>query len=84
MPILSQFYGIIIKMYFQQSEHNPPHVHVTYGGYIAEFSIKTGRVLEGKIPPKQAILVKIWLKTHRDELLGIWETQNFRKVTPLK
>ena len=84
MPILSQFYGIIIKMYFQQSEHNPPHVHVVYGGYIAEFSIKTGRILEGKIPPKQTILVRIWLKSHCDELLEIWETQDFRKITPLK
>lgn len=27
MPILSRFYGISIKMYFQQSEHNPPHIH---------------------------------------------------------
>ena len=27
MPVLSQFYGIIIRMYFLQSEHNPPHIH---------------------------------------------------------
>ena len=28
MPVLSRFYGIIIRMYFQQAEHNPPHIHV--------------------------------------------------------
>lgn len=84
MPILSQFYGIIIKMYFQQSEHNPPHVHVVYSGYIAEFNIRTGRILEGKFPPKETAMVKIWLKLYREELLKIWETQNFEKIAPLK
>ena len=28
MPVISRFYGIIIKMYFQQKEHNPPHFHM--------------------------------------------------------
>lgn len=31
MPVIAKFYGIIIKMYFQQSEHNPPHFHAVYG-----------------------------------------------------
>lgn len=30
MPIISAFYGLIIKMFFMQSEHNPPHIHVIY------------------------------------------------------
>lgn len=84
MPILSQFYGIIIKMYFQQSEHNPPHIHVTHSGDMAEFSIKTGQVLEGKLPPKETAMVKIWLSLHRNELLEIWNTQDFKKIAPLK
>ena len=33
MPILSRFYGIVIRMYFQQAEHNPPHIHALYGVY---------------------------------------------------
>lgn len=24
MPVISRFYGIVIKMYFRQAEHNPP------------------------------------------------------------
>ena len=35
MPVLSRFYGIIIRMYFQQSEHNPPHIHAIYGEHVA-------------------------------------------------
>lgn len=31
MPVISRFYGIIIRMYFLQSEHNPPHIHAIYG-----------------------------------------------------
>ena len=35
MPVLSRFYGIIIRMYFQKSEHNPPHIHAIYGEHVA-------------------------------------------------
>ncbi len=31
MPTLARFYGIVIRMYFLGSEHNPPHVHAIYG-----------------------------------------------------
>ncbi|MBI4945912.1 MAG: DUF4160 domain-containing protein [Bacteroidetes bacterium] len=31
MPAISQFYGIVIYMYFK--EHNPPHFHAKYGEY---------------------------------------------------
>lgn len=40
MPILSNFYGIIIKMYFRESEHNPPHIHAIYGEYIGIINIQ--------------------------------------------
>lgn len=42
MPILSRFYGIVIRMYFQQAEHNPPHIHALYGDDMAEIVIRTG------------------------------------------
>ena len=35
MPVLSKFYGIIIRMYFLQSEHNPPHIHAIYNEDVA-------------------------------------------------
>ena len=46
MPVLSRFYGITIRMYFQQSEHNPPHFHAIYGDDMAAISIKDGKILE--------------------------------------
>ena len=55
MPVLSRFYGIIIRMYFQQVEHNPPHIHALYGEDMAAVDIQTGEVLEGHLPPKRLL-----------------------------
>ena len=50
MPILSIFYGIVIKMYFKQSEHNPPHIHAIYNENAAAIDFITGDVLDGYLP----------------------------------
>ena len=84
MPILSNFYGILIKMYFQQSEHNPPHIHALYGEYMGAIDIQTGELLEGDLPARALKLVQEWLKIHRDDILTIWNTQEFKKIPPLK
>jgi len=57
MPVLSKFYGIIIRMYFQQEEHNPPHIHALYGDDIAAVSIHSANILEGHLPPKAFAMV---------------------------
>ena len=84
MPILSKFYGIVIRMYFQQAEHNPPHIHAIYGNDMAEILIKTGEVYEGYLPPKALSLVREWVEMHRSDLLLMWDTQKFKKLTPLE
>lgn len=83
MPVLSKFYGILIKMYFQQSEHNPPHIHAIYGEHIAAIDIKTGRIIEGNLPNRALSLVQEWVKENKAELLDIWNTQQFKKIQPL-
>lgn len=52
MPVLSRFYGIIIRMYFQQSEHNPPHIHAIYGEHVAAIDFQKKKVIEGELPQK--------------------------------
>ncbi len=84
MPVLSRFYGIIIRMYFQQSEHYPPHIHAQYGNDTAEITIKTGEILEGQLPAKAVSMVRIWTKLHEEELLTMWETQEFKTLDPLE
>lgn len=84
LPVLSRFYGIIIRMYFQQSEHNPPHIHAIYNEDVAAIDFMTGTVLEGHLPPKALEMVLEWVQIHKDTLLNIWNTQEFRKIPPLE
>ena len=83
MPELSRFYGIVIKMFFIEAEHEPPHVHAVYGEYIGSVDIKTGKMLVGDLPSKAQALIREWLELNRDEALKIWESQEFRKLPPL-
>ena len=46
MPVLSRFYGIIIRMYFQQSEHNPPHIHAISGENVAAIDFQEKKIIE--------------------------------------
>ena len=84
MPVLSKFYGIIIRMYFLQKEHNPPHIHAIYGDDVAAITISDGQVLEGYLPGKALEMVREWIELHKEELLAIWNTQEFKKLSPLE
>ena len=84
MPVLARFYGIIIRMYFQQAEHNPPHIHAIYGEDTAAIEIKTGEILEGYLPDKAYALVREWLSMNEEELLNMWELQTFHSLVPLR
>ena len=84
MPVLSRFYGIVIRMYFRQAEHNPPHIHALYGEDMAAIDIQTGEVLEGHLPPKALAMVREWSAIHKDDLLHMWETQEFKALPPLE
>jgi hypothetical protein len=84
MPVISRFYGIVIKMYFQQSEHNPPHIHAVYGECIGAIDLRNLQMLEGDLPPKALKLVQEWIEINQAELLKMWETQDFHKIPPLE
>ena len=83
MPEISRFYGIVIKMYFLASEHNPPHIHAIYNRNVAVIDISSLEVIEGKIPKRALSLVKEWISIHKNEIEEIWNTQNFKKINPL-
>jgi hypothetical protein len=84
MPVISRFYGMVVKIYFAQREHNPPHFHVIYGEYMGAFDIKTLKLLEGDLPDKASGLVREWAKNYQEELLQMWNTQEFTKLPPLE
>jgi hypothetical protein len=41
-------------------------------------------MFEGDLPPRALLLVKEWMSLHKDELLNIWNTQNFVELPPLE
>ena len=84
MPALARFYGIVIRMYFLGSERNPPHIHAIYGDDTAAFDIRTGELLDGHLPPRAADMVREWVSKNEEELMRIWETQEFKKLDPLE
>lgn len=84
MPVLSKFYGIVIRMYYLQSEHNPPHIHASYNEHAAVIDFMTGEVIEGKLPTKALAMVQEWTVIHKEELKTMWETQEFRGLEPLE
>lgn len=83
MPVIAAFMGIIIKMYFRQAEHNPPHVHVLYGEGACALSLADASVMDGGIPAKQLRMARRWVLLHRDELTEMWDTQRFHRLPAL-
>lgn len=70
MPIISIFYGIVIRINF--FDHAPPHLHAAYGDTEALFDLRTGEVIAGRLPRREARYVLEWLSTHRIELMENW------------
>ena len=66
MPTISAFYGILIRMYF--NDHAPPHFHARYGEFEATVAIETLEIVEGELPSRALILVREWAMMHREEL----------------
>ncbi len=88
MPEISRFYGIVVKMiYNDQEQHHKPHVHVYYGEYEASIALD-GEMLDGKLPIKQFRMVSGWMAIHEDELYAAWNnavrSKEFDKIEPLQ
>lgn len=85
MPRISEFYGIIIEMYW--SDHNPPHFHAKYDEFRIEIDINTLGILRGSLPPRAMALTLEWATLHQQELLEQWQRarnhETLQKIEPL-
>ena len=85
MPEICRFYGIVIKMYFD--DHNPPHFHAQYSGDEARVDIRTLAVISGRLPARAFGLVVEWATLRRAELLELWQKAKdldpLHKIDPL-
>jgi len=82
MPEIARFYGIVLKVFF--GDHPPPHFHAIYGEFLALIDIESLNIIEGDLPNRAQKLVLEWAALYQQDLLQMWNTQEFRKLPPLK
>nr|VFK20373.1 MAG: protein of unknown function (DUF4160) [Candidatus Kentron sp. LPFa]VFK34677.1 MAG: protein of unknown function (DUF4160) [Candidatus Kentron sp. LPFa] len=85
MPEISRFFGIIIRMFYD--EHNPPHLHAEYAGGKAIFDFQ-GNTIKGDLKSRTATkLVREWIDMHISELGDDWKlagrNQQLNRIEPL-
>jgi len=85
MPIVSVFFGIVIRMYYD--EHNPPHLHAEYQGRKVLLDFQ-GNILKGDLGSRTALsLARDWIDLHVNELHENWELaragKEIKQIAPL-
>ena len=70
MPEISRFFGIVIRMFY--NDHAPPHFHAEYGEHEALVEIESLEVYAGDLPRRALALVREWAALHRDQLRLDW------------
>ncbi|MBT4525284.1 MAG: DUF4160 domain-containing protein [Deltaproteobacteria bacterium] len=83
MPIISRFFGIIVRMYYD--EHNPPHIHVEYQNNKAVIDFN-GNILKGDLKSRTATrLIREWIDIHFKDLDEDWNlAQSGKEVHEIK
>ncbi|OGQ51287.1 MAG: transcriptional regulator [Deltaproteobacteria bacterium RIFCSPLOWO2_02_56_12] len=71
MPEISRFFGIVIRIFF--NDHAPPHFHAVYGGDEALIEIESLTVYRGELPQRALAMVLEWAALHRQELRRDWD-----------
>jgi hypothetical protein len=86
MPTISEFFGILILMYY--SDHAPPHFHARYGEFEALIQISPLYLLKGNLPPRALSLVIEWAQIYQNELINEWNNasnnKKLQKIPPLQ
>ena len=86
MPEICRFFGIVIKMFFD--DHNPPYFHAEYGDDTALIDIHNLSAFSGRLSPRAMGLVIEWATLHQQELLADWERaqaqQELQKIPPIE
>jgi len=85
MPIISAFFGIVIRMYYK--EHEPPHFHAEHSGHKATFDFN-GELIAGEIRSRRAReQIRTWAQQHSVELATNWGRmkagQSLEAIKPL-
>lgn len=71
IPEISRFYGIVVRMFY--NDHAPPHFHAVYGEHELIVGVSPIAVLAGAAPARVRSMVLEWAALHQGELLDDWE-----------
>jgi hypothetical protein len=86
MPTISRFFGITVRMYFD--DHEPAHFHVYYGEAEAKVAVDSLELIDGQLPRRALALVLEWASNHRAELRENWrrarEHETLEPIQPLE
>lgn len=86
MPTISSFFGIIIRIYYD--DHGPPHFHAYYAECSAQISIESLEIISGSLPRRALALAVEWALAHQQELREDWvlasEHQPLFPIDPLE
>lgn len=85
MPEISRFFGIVIRMYFD--DHQPPHFHAIYGEDEAQIGIDPIVELRGQLPRRAESMVIEWAALNQRQLMENWDRlrkdRSAQKIKPL-
>jgi hypothetical protein len=86
VPVISVFFGIVIRMYYR--EHGPPHFHAEHQGQHATFGF-SGTIDRGELQSRTARrLIRDWAVLHRSALEGNWVAMSngreLERIPPLE
>jgi hypothetical protein len=70
MPVISRFYGVVIRML--RANVMGARFHAFYGDSELVVSIDPVRVIQGEVPASVQQLVLQWAFQHQKELLTAW------------
>ena len=70
MPRIAFFFGISIYIYLD--DHGTPHCHAMYDDYAGSFSLESGEIMAGQMPPKQMSKIKQFILGNHAELMEKW------------
>ena len=78
MPAISIFFGIVIRMFY--NDHKPVHFHAEHQGQRGKFDL-SGRMVAGNIDSKTALrLIRQWARQHEAEIRANWQRMKTGKA----
>ncbi|HUL51293.1 MAG TPA: DUF4160 domain-containing protein [Candidatus Nitrosotalea sp.] len=86
MPVISKFYGIVIRMLFIRPFD--VHFHAIYDNTELIVGVSPVRIIQGDAPGRVRDMVTEWAVEHQQELLDAWNrlsaAQPPRAIAPLR